>query len=440
MTEPGQVVEQVGQVGGDLLVAREEAEVLVEPRRDRVVVPGADVRIAPQPVGLAAHNQRALGVDLQRGEAVDDMDAGRLQGARPLDVAPLVEAGLQLHQADRLLALLGSLDQRRHVRRVVARAVDARLDGNRLRVGRRGSHEPLEGARERVVRVMHEHRALAQLGKERLAVAGREARRHHRDPRILLQVGPLQREELVQLGEVEQAGNEVDLLLDHVEPVLQLLEHPRRARARDLEAHRVAEGAAAQLQLDRLEQVVRLVGDGEVRVARDPECRALDDLHHREEPGEEVPDHPLERHEQAARADRQEARQQLGHLDAREPLLAGLRVAHEESEAQRETRDVRERLPGPDRERCQHREDLAVEDPLELLQLRRLEVLDLCDHDSLSLERGPQGALPELRLLGRRARRRACGSRRARPAASARPASERRRPRQPGPSGPPREP
>ena len=169
-TEPGQVVEEVGQVGGDLLVAREEAEVLVEPRRDRVVVPGADVRVAPQPPSAS---RRTISVPLawifSVREAVDDVDAGRLERARPLDVAPLVEAGLQLDQADRLLALLGSLDQRRHVRRVVARAVDGRLDGNRLRVGRGGAHEPLEGARERVVRVMHEHRALAQLGEERLA-------------------------------------------------------------------------------------------------------------------------------------------------------------------------------------------------------------------------------------------------------------------------------
>ena len=129
---------------------------------------------------------------------------------------------------------------------------------------------------------------------------------------VVLQLGPVERGELVQLGEVEQARNEVDLLVDHVEAVLQL----SRASASSIEPEisrrtGVAEAAAAQLELDRLEQVVRLVRDLEVGVARDPEGRALDDLHPREEPGEEVPDHLLERHEQAARADRQEARQQL---------------------------------------------------------------------------------------------------------------------------------
>ena len=345
-TEAGQVVEEVGQVGRDLLVAGEEAEVLVQPSRDRVVVPGADVRVAPQPaVGLAPHDQGALGVDLQRRKAVDDVDACRLELARPLDVAPLVEARLQLDQADRLLALLGGLDQRRHVRRVLARAVDGRLhrhasSGRSRRCARTirtcGRTSRTDGGRARG--------SCAARRRVSSRFAGREARRHHRDPRVLLELGPVERDQLVQLGQVEQTGNEVDLVLDHVEAALQLLEHPCRARARDLDAHRIAEASAAQLELDRLEQVVRLVGDGEVGIASDAERRALDDLHHREEPGEEVADHPLERHEQAALADRQEARQQLGHLDAREPLLAGLRVADEEAEAEREARDVRERL------------------------------------------------------------------------------------------------
>ena len=253
---------------------------------------------------------------------------------------------------------------------------------------------------------MHEHRALAQLGEERLAIARGEAGRHHGHPRVLLQLGPVERGELAQLGQVEQAGHEVDLVRGDVEPALQLLEHLRRARARDLDAHRIAEAAAAQLELDRLQQVVGLVGDREVGVARDAESRALDDLHQREEPGEEVPDHALERHEQAPRADREKARQQLGDLHARETLLSSLRVADEQAEAQREPGDVRERLSRPDRERGQDGKDLGVEDTLELLELIGLEILDLGDDDPLRLERRPEVALPELRLL-RRERRRA---------------------------------
>ena len=117
-----------------------------------------------------------------------------------------------------------------------------------------------------------------------------------------------------------------------------------------------------------------------------------------------MPDHALERQEQATRADREETRQQLRNLHAREALLARVRVADEQAEAEREPGDVRERLAGPDGERRQHREDLAVEDPLELLELLRLEVFDLGHDDPGGLEPGAQVALPELRLLGRQRR------------------------------------
>src|SRR5262249_42426850 len=79
--EAGQVVEEVGDVGADLLVGREQAEVLVASRRSRVVVPGADVDVPLQLVALPANDQRRLRVDLEIRKAVDDMDAGPLEVA-----------------------------------------------------------------------------------------------------------------------------------------------------------------------------------------------------------------------------------------------------------------------------------------------------------------------------------------------------------------------
>ena len=61
-----------------------------------------------------------------------------------------------------------------------------------------------------------------------------------------------------------------------------------------------------------------------------------------------MPDHALERQEEPALADREEPRQQLGDLHAREALLAGVRVADEDAEAERQRRDVGKRLPRPD--------------------------------------------------------------------------------------------
>ena len=150
--------------------------------------------------------------------------------------------------------------------------------------------------------------------------------------------------QLVEVREVEQAVDLVDLVGAAPSPW-----QSRSSIACDVELetstpHDVAEAPAPQLELDRLEQVVGFVRDLEVGVARDPEDRALEDLHAGEEPVEEVRDHVLERQQPAAVADREEARQPFGNLHAGESLLARLRVAGEHAEAEREARDVREGL------------------------------------------------------------------------------------------------
>ena len=67
----GQVVEEVGQVGAEVGISGEEADVLVEPGRRRVVVAGADMAVAPDPARLGPNHQRRLGVGLQPDEAED---------------------------------------------------------------------------------------------------------------------------------------------------------------------------------------------------------------------------------------------------------------------------------------------------------------------------------------------------------------------------------
>ena len=227
----------------------------------------------------------------------------------------------------------------------------------------------------------------------------------------------------------------VDLVGRCAEPLAEPLEHAARRRARDLHPDDVAEAPAPQLELHRLEQVVGLVRDLEVRVSRDAKDRSLENLHARKEPVEEVSDHVLERQQPAAVADREEPRQAFGNLDAGEALLARLGVAGEHAEAQRKAGDVREGLTGADSEGRQDREDLALEALLEVRELVGIESLDLRDHDPLIRERRTERLLPELRL--------ACGQREyatpervtARSAASARPPSERQARPPPGPSG-----
>ena len=362
-TEAGDVVEEVGDVGRDLLVGGEEPEVLVDPGGERVVVAGPDVDVAPQGIPLAPDDERRLRVDLEVREAVDDVDARALHRPRPFDVPVLVEAGLELDEAHALAPVLGHLDQRRDDRRVVARPVHGRLQCDRPP----GPARPRWTKRSNVVtkesygwwtsmsprRISEKNPSPPRAAARRAGVLGTHG--------SSFRSAPVERGELREVGEVEQPADRVHLLLAGAEPLHQPSEHPVRDRARHLEPDDVAEAAAAQLQLDRLEQVVGLVGDLEVGVARDAEDGALDDLHLREEPVEEVRDHGLERDERAPLADLEEARQALGHLHAREALLPRLRIANEDGEAVGEARDVRERLPGPDGERRQHRVDLAVE-------------------------------------------------------------------------------
>ena len=100
-----------------------------------MVVPGADVDVPSKHVAFAPDDERHLGVHLQVGEAVDDVHARLLQGARPLDVAVLVEARLQLDEADALLAVLGAFD-RAPARAGCRRSSGRRRSSSRSRPGR----------------------------------------------------------------------------------------------------------------------------------------------------------------------------------------------------------------------------------------------------------------------------------------------------------------
>ena len=334
---------------------------------------------------------------------MDDVHARLLQLARPLDVAPLVEAGLQLDEADRLLSVLGAVDQRRDERAVVGGAIDGRLHRDHVGVVGRGGGEGLEARPERLVRLMDEQVAAADLVEEAARVLhAREARLRDRHPRLGLQIGPVETRELHQVGEVEQALDLVDLVVADVEALAKPVEHARRRRGRHLDPDDVAEAAAPELGLDGLEEVVGVVRHLEVGVARDAEEHALGDLHPGEERGQEVRDHRLERHEPRPGVD--EPVEPFRHLDAGEPLLGGVRVDREHAEREREPRDVRERLPGADRERRQHRVDVAREDGLEALQLLGRALLDRHDLDALGGERRAQLALPEPWPVGSSAR------------------------------------
>ena len=234
-----------------------------------------------------------------------------------------------------------------------------------------------------------------------LARKPREPRRGDARRSVVLQLRPVELDDLVQVGQVEQPEDLVHLVVAERERRLQPLEHRARHRASDLDADDVPEAAAAELELDRLQQVVGLVRQLEVGIARDPEGGPLDDLHARKEQRQEVRDCVLHRHEAPTVAESKEARQHLGHLDPREPLLRALRIARQDPERERETGDVRERLAGADAERREDREDVAGKAALELVELLLVQVVDSDDLDAVLGELWADLFLPELRLRRR---------------------------------------
>ncbi len=173
--------------------------------------------------------------------------------------------------------------------------------------------------------------------------------------------------DLPEVAEVEQALDVVDLNLVDVEPLDQACAQRGLHGRPDLEAHDLAEAAPAQLVLDRLEQVIGLVGDLEIGVARDAEQVVAEDLHPGEQRIEVAGDDVLERDERVL-LDLHESRQDLlGHLDAGERLLVGIGVVEVDDQAQREVGDVGERPAGADAQRREDREDLLAEVSLDRL-------------------------------------------------------------------------
>jgi hypothetical protein len=91
---PRELVEQAREVLADLVVGGEQTQVFVDAARLGVVVARADVAVVRQPALLLADDEGELAVRLEADEAVDDVDAGLLELARPRDVRLLVEARL----------------------------------------------------------------------------------------------------------------------------------------------------------------------------------------------------------------------------------------------------------------------------------------------------------------------------------------------------------
>ena len=239
-------------VGADFLVGGEEPEVLVQARRARVVIAGAQVGIATQPFGLASQHQGQLGVGLVTHHAIDHVHAHFFQLGGPVDVGLFVEAGHQLQHDGDFLAGAGGFHQRFHQHRIGAGAVDGLLDGHDLRVACGAAQEVL-------------HRIEGFVGVVQQHVAGG----NHAEQVVLLQGGGLaggeRREEQVgaldqldDLGIAPQVDRTVDpvaVLFVQVEFLAQALGHFGADVGGHFQPHAMAPGALTQLVAEGAAQV-----------------------------------------------------------------------------------------------------------------------------------------------------------------------------------------
>ena len=223
---------------------------------------------------LAADDEQRLGVRLQPLHAVDDLRAGLLQIAGPLDVAGLVEPGLQLDDDRNVLAGLAGPDQSRDDLAVAAGPVQRLLDRQHIRIGR-GLLDQMDDRVEALVWVHQQHIGGGDLG-EQIAVFP-EGRRRHLRPAGLAMVSQIvphrEPQEVLQIG---RAVNRDHLPIGHAEPIDQ--QSAKRVSGPDIQLQ--ADDAAATPGLEhRLhlgEQVERLlVVDGDVGIAGDAEYRRV---------------------------------------------------------------------------------------------------------------------------------------------------------------------
>ena len=416
---PGEMVEQVGDIGADLRVGGEDADVFVDPGGAVVVVARADMAVAADAVGFLANGHRNLGVDFQTEQAIGDMDPRLFEPTGPPNVRGLVESGLEFDEHGDLLALFGRLDAGIDDRAAAGGAVERDLDGQHVGVVRGLVDELNDRAAERLVRVLNENITSSDLGEDvDRFVAGLQSWVDNALP-----LGPTQSRafdvgDLVERGRIERRSSDVDRRRVEIEFAEQEVEHLVGHRCIDLEAGGTSEPAPPQFVLDRRQEVVGLVERiGKVGIAGDAEGVVLLHLHARKQLVEMCGDDFLERHETIGVADPEPSGQRVRDLHPGEEFALVPWIADDDRQVERQIRHIGERVTRVDSERRKHRED-PVAEPLrqpslvvgvEIAPRRQLDSLlakgrhDFVDENSLLLgHQVGDDVAHECKLLGRK--------------------------------------
>ena len=392
----GRVVEQAGCVVAEGPVRREEGQVRIDARIDRVVVAGAVMGVAAQPVLLPAHDQRQLAVRLEVDEPVHHERPGPLQVPGPADVGLLVETRLELDQGGDRLARLRRLDEGGDDGRVLRGPVERLLDRHHVGVARglaQETHDDIEA----LIGVVNDD-ILGADGGEAVAAEIADALRKARLEGLEQQVRPAPVDELVHVAEADRTAEREHIADLGAEPPRQRdregLRHPRI----DGELHDIAAPPPPERRFEQADQILRLLLDLHLAVAD----HAVGAGPAQFEPGEEVPeeqrDKVLDGQEAAGGAGQgDEAVELAGDRHQRLEFAPVRRAVQVHRQPEAEIGYEREGMSRIDRERRQDREYVAHEvgfEPVPVLLRERAAVHEVdAGPAKLRLQAPPAGLL-----------------------------------------------
>ena len=203
------VVEYLGGVAAQLLVAGKQGHIGIDACGDGVVISGAVVGVCHQLVALATHHGRNFCMGFQVDKAVNDMGTGTFEPAGLSDVGGLVKAGFEFNKGGDGFAVFCGLAQGFDDRAVAGCAVKRLFDRDNIGVAR-GLGQEADHHIERLVGVVQQHILGADRGKH-VAVMVRDPFGNARGELRPKQIGARVDD---QFGEVIDTDHPVDF--DHV--------------------------------------------------------------------------------------------------------------------------------------------------------------------------------------------------------------------------------
>src|SRR6266705_2733265 len=122
-SEAGESVENSCHLAGQFRFAREQTEIGVNARGTGMIIPSAELDVAPELVRIAANDEQRLAMRLQTNYTIDHVSPGFFQAPGPLNIGRLIEAGAQFDNGGDLFSSGGRVDERLDNGRIAARPI-----------------------------------------------------------------------------------------------------------------------------------------------------------------------------------------------------------------------------------------------------------------------------------------------------------------------------